>query len=571
MVHISIHALRNLNHGGRFFPYSGYLGLTKLTVEGVVRTRVDDDHKLLPAYSVTVSVKCYEARTKLTYCRLNTLVDVTDTLWASPSPQEPAEIGDMELPFRIVLPSTIPGFSTLSFPDYKVFWRLEATINHPQMFGLGVCQTRNYDLGFTRYDVQQRLPPVLNPSSSSPHPGFLFHPSTPRVGPFYYRIQAPDHPLGPGDDLPVKIAFLFEKGTPAIRIQTVSVTLQRRLELFEAAGGPSTTELPSGGQSPYSFQDASSSTSLLSGSRSSPNLSSQTLSRKRSTSPPCSVVLPSKSISSPIVSAQSSDFYQNEPGRLDATVSLALPARPAPSQWPIGESLKTDLASIRFDLLIKLNISSSSGPTELSLQPLEINLSPISQEQRLVATTKIAKKRAARAKSAASSRRASPAPSTSGSSKAEPDTPPPIPKAPSVEGFSFFNQTTAAASSRPKRQAEDSLPRGRASSKRRAAPAEDSSHALRSPQSRDLAAPVATPFILPDVASPSLRRAPSTAIRAWEEELERIAVSSKRKTENMWGESATDSGHAVRARSTRPPRPRRSTVTAATYTSFNSS
>ena len=127
MVQISIHALRNLNHGGRFFPYSGYLGLTKLIVEGVIRTRLDDDHKLLPAYSVTVSVKCYEARTKLTYCRLNTLFEATNTLWASPSPQESAEIGDMELPFRLVLPSTAPGHSTLSFPDYKVFWRLEAS------------------------------------------------------------------------------------------------------------------------------------------------------------------------------------------------------------------------------------------------------------------------------------------------------------------------------------------------------------------------------------------------------------------------------------------------------------
>ena len=125
MVQISIHALRNLNHGGRSFPHSGYLGLTKVLVEGLIRTRVEDDHKLLAASSVTVSVKCYEARTKLTYSRINTLVDATVVLWSSPGP-ECTDIGDMDLPFRVILPSTVTGYSNLSFPEYKIFWRLEA-------------------------------------------------------------------------------------------------------------------------------------------------------------------------------------------------------------------------------------------------------------------------------------------------------------------------------------------------------------------------------------------------------------------------------------------------------------
>ena len=125
MVQISIHALRNLNHGGRSYPHSGFLGLTKLLVEGVVRTRVDDDHKLMAASSITISIKCYEARTKLTYSRINTLVDATTILWSSPV-HECTDIGDMDLPFRITLPSSVSGYSNLSFPEYKVFWRLEA-------------------------------------------------------------------------------------------------------------------------------------------------------------------------------------------------------------------------------------------------------------------------------------------------------------------------------------------------------------------------------------------------------------------------------------------------------------
>jgi hypothetical protein len=126
MVQISIHPLRNLNHGGRWFPHSGYLGLTKVLIEGVVRTRIEDDRKNMAASSVTISVKCYEARTKLTYSKINPLVDATVVLWSSPIHDESTDIGDMDLPFKVVLPPTVTGHSSLSFPEYKIFWRLEA-------------------------------------------------------------------------------------------------------------------------------------------------------------------------------------------------------------------------------------------------------------------------------------------------------------------------------------------------------------------------------------------------------------------------------------------------------------
>jgi hypothetical protein len=127
MVLVSVHALQNLNHGVRNFPHSGYLGLTKTLVQGVVRTRIQDDHKLMPASRVTVSIKCYEIRSRFTHSRVNTLVDVTQVLWNNPSlTHECTDIGDMDLPFRLVLPADAGGPSTLNFPDYKIFWRLEA-------------------------------------------------------------------------------------------------------------------------------------------------------------------------------------------------------------------------------------------------------------------------------------------------------------------------------------------------------------------------------------------------------------------------------------------------------------
>lgn len=130
MVQVSIHPVHHsINHhaGGRYFPFSGYLGLTKVQLQGIVRTRIEDDHKLLAASRVTISVKCYEIRTRLTYSRVNTLIDVTQVLWSNPSlTHECADIGDLDLPFRISLPADTGGPSTLNFPDYKIFWRLEA-------------------------------------------------------------------------------------------------------------------------------------------------------------------------------------------------------------------------------------------------------------------------------------------------------------------------------------------------------------------------------------------------------------------------------------------------------------
>jgi hypothetical protein len=155
---------------------------------------------------------------------------------------------------------------------------------------------------------------------------------------------------------------------------------------------------------------SSSSTSLLLShqNRSSSHLPSS--SKKRSDSPPGNIVLPSKSITSPIVSGQTSDFESSSPTESTCTVNLSLPAKPPPSQWPIGESLKTDLAEIRFELRIKVNAMAPTGPVDVALEPLEIRLTPISQEQRSKATAKITKKKEkARAKSAPGSRRSSPA------------------------------------------------------------------------------------------------------------------------------------------------------------------
>lgn len=119
------------NSGGRVWPHSGFLGLTKITIEGTVRTRLDDDQRPLQSSSITISVRCYESRLRLGSVRTNTLLDATQTLWAKPDGSQWGDVGDLDLPFKVTLPAKTAGFSTANFQDYRIFWRVEASEYYP--------------------------------------------------------------------------------------------------------------------------------------------------------------------------------------------------------------------------------------------------------------------------------------------------------------------------------------------------------------------------------------------------------------------------------------------------------
>ncbi len=92
----------------------------------VVRTRLEDDQKVLQAKSITISVRCYETRTKVGTNFTNVLVDYTQVLWSKPDVVEYEAIGCLEFPFRISIPPKVAGFSNAVFVDYKCIWRIEA-------------------------------------------------------------------------------------------------------------------------------------------------------------------------------------------------------------------------------------------------------------------------------------------------------------------------------------------------------------------------------------------------------------------------------------------------------------
>jgi hypothetical protein len=92
-----------------------------------VRTKLDADAKLLPARSLTISVRCYESRVgRVNTLQSNVLVDYTQVLWSKPDDVDYEPVGSLDYPFRVTVPVKAAGFSTAVFVDYRCLWRIEA-------------------------------------------------------------------------------------------------------------------------------------------------------------------------------------------------------------------------------------------------------------------------------------------------------------------------------------------------------------------------------------------------------------------------------------------------------------
>lgn len=143
-------------NGVRYFPHAGYLRLTPLKVEGIVRTRIDEDNKPLLCSGLYVALRCYEARLGLGLglgltsgssnapcaehgtatgtgnpsptSNTNVLYEIVVPLWKPEGAEDDyGLLGDGEWPFKIVLPpNASPICSTVHFQEYRVFWRVEA-------------------------------------------------------------------------------------------------------------------------------------------------------------------------------------------------------------------------------------------------------------------------------------------------------------------------------------------------------------------------------------------------------------------------------------------------------------
>lgn len=260
-------------------------------------------------------------------------------------------------------------------------------INTMQYVGLGTRQVRAYDLAFTRHDIPEPLPsPYL-----AVHPQGYYSIQPPlRIAPCLYKLSTPTHPAGPGGTFPVSISLQFAADRPPTGslsrsrfaspvVHSIYAFIERRIELYETSGFAS-PELLSGIGTAATTPDASpasSRTNLLPRHTPEPspsssltvvgaNLHAGTHGRKRPRSPAAQQqLLPAKSIVTVLSEAETSTFSppganmgSATPSTIEARLDLSLPPRPPPSQWPIGETIKTELATLRFYLRVKVRTSS---------------------------------------------------------------------------------------------------------------------------------------------------------------------------------------------------------------------
>ncbi|PSS37421.1 hypothetical protein PHLCEN_2v725 [Hermanssonia centrifuga] len=229
------------NGGIRHFPYQGFLGLTPVRIDGIVRTRLDEDQKPIPAFSLTVYVRSYEARqTRTGSLHSRILAEYSQTVWRKPDGQDYASLGDFEHPFKITLPKRVAGYSTANYQDYRTFWRVEAVLEHAPSPSVGSRIVKYFDLALIRYDIPPSLPPPT--PSSYDHPSS--DPSTsltptlphvtnkPRAPVLHYNLSTPTYPIGPSDLLFTSL-FLRPRD-PSVSIRSASLLVERRIDLLDA-------------------------------------------------------------------------------------------------------------------------------------------------------------------------------------------------------------------------------------------------------------------------------------------------------------------------------------------------
>ncbi|PPQ77592.1 hypothetical protein CVT25_011384 [Psilocybe cyanescens] len=423
------------NQGLRYFPYSGYLGLTPIRVEGIVRTKIDADLKPLHAKTLSVSVRCYESRVgRVNILQSNILVDYTQVLWSKPDGVDHEPITNLEFPFRISIPAKVAGFSTAQFVDYRCMWRVEAVLSHIPISGVGSRQIRHFELPLVRYDL-----PPFSTITPSPEPMLgqqINKPRTPRIR---YSMHPPKTPIGPLDL--VSIPIHLQPLDHGVVVRSASAIVERRITLLDIpqqstsnaptlqqshsssslskSSSPSPhlqSSFPSSSSSSnpaysysYSYQDPEpeASTSNLSISSSNPTItpgtvypSSTSITSETPLSPNSSNNYPPqpssstqgsslKAIINPIAGAESSgQFSHDGRGTWTKTLTLQWPAAKSHSRWAIGETISSEIVSVKYFIRTKIIVTSPSGTETVELADQELLVVSTNEAERQLALSK---------------------------------------------------------------------------------------------------------------------------------------------------------------------------------------
>jgi hypothetical protein len=306
------------------------------------------------------------------------------------------------------------------FIDYRCVWRIEAgayilvwhhtplqltsthcpVLDHIHITGVGSRQVKHFQLPLVRYDLPEQIP-----ISPSPEPLLSHTTSKPRMPRLRYSVDSPPNPIGPNDL--VSIPIHLQPIDPAVSIRAVNVIIERRIQFLDNPNGtppPSPpTPIASGIPSPMPSQTVFptlSSSSLISDALIAPHLDTLRVNSERqsdtsslSSSNPtitpntiypsaASLANSSRPLLSPnvlnsslstqtklvintLAEAESSGLFTPDVnGIWNKKMTLQWPATKSQSRWAVGETMQSEIVSVRYFVRVKVcSIFNSTGIT----------------------------------------------------------------------------------------------------------------------------------------------------------------------------------------------------------------
>ncbi|RSH88782.1 hypothetical protein EHS25_003010 [Saitozyma podzolica] len=330
------------NAGGRFFPHSGYLGVSPVIIAGTAVAKLPQLCQHLPVKAVCVVVRCYETRTGGPFGQNteNVLWEKTKRLWEPPGADEFADMGDWECPFRISIPTDAitRTHSSQWTKEWKLVWRLDVVIDHKPIPYVGHRISKAYALNLQNHRTPS-LPPLSPPSPISA-PGAQIHLNAPTE-------QGYRHP-GEADGISGSLIELNPRERrESLSVESESTSPPRAPAFWRRSVSP---------RPPY---------------------------QRLTSDPPSPEVDPSsRVVTTKVIETTCEETTPGSAGTYWCSTQLTIPNRGG--KWDSGETLRSPLVSVHFDLRVKVTFRSSkrSSPKEFTCPPVPVILVATSAAER---------------------------------------------------------------------------------------------------------------------------------------------------------------------------------------------
>ncbi|WWC66580.1 uncharacterized protein I206_100483 [Kwoniella pini CBS 10737] len=330
------------NVGGRYFPHTGYLGVTPVVVAGRVATRLPEVCEPLGVKSITLGIRCTEtAGNGLS----QVLWEKKKVLIEAPDDEDYLEMGDWDSMFKTTIPvdAIDQARSTMTLPEYKVVWRMEIVIEHRPIPYVGTSIAKAFALNLHSH----RAPSVRPISPPSPY--------TLGSENFASNIAVSAQPgaFGPGDSFPVYVQVKPLEHTTTVK--KASVLLERHLEIHDRRS----TSPPTQHRLSTIFRLSNNPHQRI------PESQEASLSRKDK-----------------IVEVSGSNIIIDKSGTSWCQMELPLPQRHG--KWDLGETHSTKLVSISYQLKATVHLKSekSRSSRSFSCSPIPLVIAAASTEDR---------------------------------------------------------------------------------------------------------------------------------------------------------------------------------------------